>query len=367
VQASRASTRRRFCTLGSEICWRRVHEDGAERLAAVSSDRVRGSGRGRTQVSSSGATGAATGYSSSPPSSQLSQPWHPGRAPRSVAPAGPANLATGTASGPANPQWAELPRTVCLSIVPEAIRRCTLLRGYIATDISDLAADLAAAAKDNHTGVGVFIDEMQDADEDVLAALCAAVHNAAQRNLPFYVVGAGLPSLPGVLSTAATYAECMFEYRTIEHLDDADSRRVLTDPADTEGVQWEDAATTLIANEANGYPYFLQEYGRAAWDVAPGPTITYSDVLIAITDGREALDAGSSIPAGHERHPPNGNTSRQWLTTGSDHPSPAKSPAGSAARSNHLDLPGRTSSQKASSTPPNTAKFPTQFPVWPTS
>jgi len=176
--------------------------------------------------------------------------------------------------------------------VPEAIRRCTLLRGYIATDISDLAADLAAAAKDNHTGVGVFIDEMQDADEDVLAALCAAVHNAAQRNLPFYVVGAGLPSLPGVLSTAATYAECMFEYRTIEHLDDADSRRVLTDPADTEGVQWEDAATTLIANEANGYPYFLQEYGRAAWDVAPGPTITYSDVLIAITDGREALDAG---------------------------------------------------------------------------
>ena len=47
-------------------------------------------------------------------------------------------------------------------------------------------------------------------------------------------------------------------------------------------------ATTLIANEANGYPYFLQEYGRAAWDVAPGPTITHSDVLIAITDGRRA-------------------------------------------------------------------------------
>jgi len=164
--------------------------------------------------------------------------------------------------------------------------------GYIATDISDLAADLAAAAKDNHTGVGVFIDEMQHTDQDVLAALCAAVHNAAQRNLQFYVIGAGLPSLPGVLSTAATYAERMFEYRTIEHLDAADSRRVLTDPANTEGVQWEDAATTLIANEANGYPYFLQEYGRAAWDVAPGPTITYSDVLIAITDGREALDAG---------------------------------------------------------------------------
>ena len=43
--------------------------------------------------------------------------------------------------------------------------------GYIATDISDLAADLAAAAKDNHTGVGVFIDEMQHTDQDVLAAL----------------------------------------------------------------------------------------------------------------------------------------------------------------------------------------------------
>ena len=70
-------------------------------------------------------------------------------------------------------------------------------------------------------------------------------------------------------------------------------------------------ATTLIANEANGYPYFLQEYGRAAWDVAAEPTITYSDVLIAITDGRNRSTQGSSIPAGHKRHPPNGNTSQQ--------------------------------------------------------
>ena len=45
--------------------------------------------------------------------------------------------------------------------------------------------------------MAVFIDEMQDAGEDVLAALCAALHNAAQRNLPFYVIGADLPSLHG--------------------------------------------------------------------------------------------------------------------------------------------------------------------------
>lgn len=164
--------------------------------------------------------------------------------------------------------------------------------GYITADLADLASDLAGAAKDNKVGVGIFIDEMQDADLDVLAALCAASHRAAQHDLPFYVIGAGLPSLPTVLSEAVTYAERLFEYRTISHLHEAESRRVLIDPASAVGVQWEPEAVTLATAESGGYPYFLQEYGRAAWNAAPGPAITRADMLIAITDARQALDVG---------------------------------------------------------------------------
>lgn len=164
--------------------------------------------------------------------------------------------------------------------------------GYIGSDLAELSVDLAEMTRDNQAGVGVFIDEMQDADAEILAALCSSVHHAAQRNLPFYVIGAGLPSLPGVLSEAVTYAERLFSYRVIQHLTPPDSATVLIDPAAAEGARWEPEAVDLVVAESAGYPYFLQEYGRASWDAAPGPSITRSDVLVAIADARQALDSG---------------------------------------------------------------------------
>lgn len=165
--------------------------------------------------------------------------------------------------------------------------------GYIAGDLAELASDLGDAAAEQKTGVAIFVDELQDADPEVLRGLCAAVHAAAQTSLPFYLIGAGLPSLPGILSNAVTYAERLFEYRPIEHLGEHDSAEVLALPAAQEGVSWDDDAIAIIAGEAGGYPYFLQEYGRAAWDAAAGPDrITRSDVLVAVTEGRAALDAG---------------------------------------------------------------------------
>lgn len=194
--------------------------------------------------------------------------------------------------------------------------------GYIGSDLAELSVDLAEMAKDNGAGVGVFIDEMQDADPEILAALCSAVHHAAQRNLPFYVIGAGLPSLPGVLSEAVTYAERLFSYRVIQHLTPPDSATVLIDPAAAEGARWEPGAVDLVVAESAGYPYFLQEYGRAAWDAAPGPAITRSDVLIAIADAREALDSGF-FRSRWDRATP---VERQYLTAMSvDGPGPSLS------------------------------------------
>jgi len=163
----------------------------------------------------------------------------------------------------------------------------------LAADLVELAEDLGDAAKEQGAAAALFVDEMQDADLPVLRALIGAAHAAAQVNRPFYVFGAGLPSLPGHLGDAVTYTERLFEYRTIEHLTEFDSRIALTEPAQHEGVQWEEDAASTIVRESAGYPYFLQEYGRAAWDAAIGPaSITQSDVLVAVTEGRAALDAG---------------------------------------------------------------------------
>src|SRR5207244_4152245 len=79
--------------------------------------------------------------------------------------------------------------------------------GSLELDLLDLARDLAASAAELGTGVAVFIDEMQELGDDELAALCTTAHEAGQQNQPFYVVGAGLPSVPGILAEARSYAE----------------------------------------------------------------------------------------------------------------------------------------------------------------
>ena len=70
-----------------------------------------------------------------------------------------------------------------------------------------------------------------------------------------------------------------------------------------------------------GYPYFLQEYGRAAWDAAiADDRITLSDVLVAVTEGRTALDAGFFLSR-RERSTP---AERGYLTAmAADGPGPS--------------------------------------------
>ena len=49
---------------------------------------------------------------------------------------------------------------------------------------------------------------------------------------------------------------------------------------------------------ARGYPYFLQEYGSAAWNVSVGPVITLHDATVggAQLAGRFWQAGGSSLP-----------------------------------------------------------------------
>jgi hypothetical protein len=178
---------------------------------------------------------------------------------------------------------------VGIEIDPERGRADT---GSLDTDLTDLGIDLAAAARDMGGGAALFIDEMQDLTREELAAVCQACHEAGQRDAQFYIVGTGLPSLPGLLANARSYAERLFDYWPIGALDRVDASAALIRPARDAGVEWEETAVAAVVEASAGYPYFLQEFGKAAWDFAPGPTIRADDALIGIRAGTDNLDHG---------------------------------------------------------------------------
>lgn len=164
--------------------------------------------------------------------------------------------------------------------------------GSLEVDLSELAFDLAEPATDLGTGVVVLVDEMQDLHDDELAAICTTIHEAGQRGLPFYVVGAGLPSLPGLLAEARSYAERLFAYRPIGPLGSEAAAIAVTRPAASQDISWSDAAVEIVVKAADGYPYFLQEFAKATWDYAPGPAIKPADARLGVRAGGDKLDAG---------------------------------------------------------------------------
>ena len=98
-------------------------------------------------------------------------------------------------------------------------------------DSGDLNSDLVAlftaigeAAKDRHAGVALLIDEIQYLSQAELAAVIVAMHRLQQQSLPFVLVGAGLPTVPGLAGQAKSYAERLFSYPPVGALSRADSR-----------------------------------------------------------------------------------------------------------------------------------------------
>ena len=141
-------------------------------------------------------------------------------------------------------------------------------------------------------GIAIFIDEMQDLGPADISALCAACHEISQSGLPLIVVGAGLPHLPAVLSASKSYSERLFRYSRIDRLDRAAADAALVVPAEEEGAAYSDEALEAMYAATGGYPYFIQSYGKAVWDRAPGSPITAEDVSVAAPEADAELAVG---------------------------------------------------------------------------
>jgi hypothetical protein len=164
--------------------------------------------------------------------------------------------------------------------------------GDLEIDLTELFADAAVVARDLSVGVALFIDEMQDIPAADVSALCAATHELSQTGGPLIVVGAGLPHLPSVLSASKSYSERLFRYVPIDRLDRQAADLALLAPAQREGADFKRDALEALYHAADGYPYFVQAYGKVTWDVAAASPVTAADVAVAGPQAEAELAVG---------------------------------------------------------------------------
>jgi hypothetical protein len=162
--------------------------------------------------------------------------------------------------------------------------------GDLEIDLAALLQQVGLAARAADTALILFIDELQYVIEPEMAALISALHRCAQDQLPVSVVGAGLPQLRGRMGDAKSYAERLFDFPEIGPLAPPDAREAIVKPALDEGVSINENAAGLIVEKTQGYPYFLQEWGKQTWDLAPQSPIKRKDVLDASELAVAALD-----------------------------------------------------------------------------
>jgi len=161
--------------------------------------------------------------------------------------------------------------SIGLGIDPE---RGSADSGDLEIDLPNLFVAIGEAAEDRKSAVAIFIDEIQYFSQKELGALIMAMHKVQQLQLPLVLLGAGLPILPGLAGESKSYAERLFSFPNIGALSQEDTAKALQEPAQKAGVAFENAALDEVFHLTKGYPYFLQEWGYVAWNLATTSPIT---------------------------------------------------------------------------------------------
>jgi hypothetical protein len=163
--------------------------------------------------------------------------------------------------------------------------------GDLDADLADLIVAVGEAAKERDTVVVLAVDELQYVPEAQLAALIAALHRASQKQLPITLMAAGLPQLLGQMGEAKSYAERLFEFVPLGALEPEAAKNAVRKPVEREGEAITDAALSLILEDTQGYPYFLQEWGKHAWAMTEASPISADDIVVARDIAVAELDA----------------------------------------------------------------------------
>ena len=162
--------------------------------------------------------------------------------------------------------------------------------GDLEDDLTELLVEVGEAARAGGKGVVYLVDEMQNLEPVALGALCMAFHKLAQRQLPVALAGAGLPPLPAPAPLGEAVRGAAVRVLPARPAARAGGALGARDPATRKGAEYEDGAVELVLAAADGYPYFLQEYGRVVWEEAGVSPITAAAVAEALPVAEQILD-----------------------------------------------------------------------------
>ncbi len=164
--------------------------------------------------------------------------------------------------------------------------------GNLEFDLTEMFVLIGKAAKAAGRGWALLIDEVQYLEKEELAAIIVAVHRISQKGLPVVVFAAGLPQIAKLSGDAKSYAERLFVFPHVGALEKAAAIEAIRNPLQREGVDIESDALEMIIEETGGYPFFIQEWGHHAWEVAEKSPITLENIYSASERARKRLDEG---------------------------------------------------------------------------
>ena len=138
--------------------------------------------------------------------------------------------------------------------------------GNLANDMTELFLALGVIAQKQKKGVVLFMDEVQYIKDDEFEALMEAIHRTNQKNYPIVIFSAGLPKIAKIAGDVKSYAERLFDFIEIDSLNNEEAKLALIEPAKRFQINYTDEAVNKIIEITQGYPYFLQEYGKWVWE-----------------------------------------------------------------------------------------------------
>lgn len=157
----------------------------------------------------------------------------------------------------------------------------------------DIARDLFdtthLAVEKGYGGLVLLLDEAQVIKDDSkssgdhpLSLLLSCVSTLQRSGLPIGLVLCGLPTLTSNLLKARSYTERMFRGEEVSSLTRTAAIEAFERPLNGTGITIEGHLADIVADEVQGYPYFIQFWGAELWDAAVTVnTHTFSPELLA--------------------------------------------------------------------------------------
>ncbi len=178
--------------------------------------------------------------------------------------------------------------------VPVMPASLDVVRGDLERDLRRLIGRVADNLRELvGRGLVVVIDDLHEAEPLEVVALLRTFDTSMRDGQPIGLVVGGTPTLRHV----AAGADLDLEIVEVAPLSPVDSARLVMARAQQAGVEMEPGAGDAVAKATAGYPELVLLYAGAAWDTAPGPTITAADVAAGAAVARDRLARFVLTPA----------------------------------------------------------------------